>query len=61
MPKRKDLESVCDLLTASMLAEPKVIVHRDFMPRNLMVSDPMPGILDFQDALLGRFLTTSRA
>lgn len=51
--EEKIWNQVCDLLTASMLAEPKVIVHRDFMPRNLMVSDPMPGILDFQDALLG--------
>ena len=23
------------------------------MPRNLMVSDPMPGVIDFQDALYG--------
>lgn len=51
--EEKIWNQICDLLTASMLAEPKVIVHRDFMPRNLMVSDPMPGILDFQDALLG--------
>ncbi len=35
------------------LAQPKVFVHRDFMPRNLMVTTPMPGILDFQDALYG--------
>src|SRR5439155_1125723 len=25
----------------------------DYMPRNLMVSDPNPGVLDFQDAVLG--------
>jgi aminoglycoside/choline kinase family phosphotransferase len=35
------------------LAQPRVYVHRDFMPRNLMVSDPNPGVLDFQDAVLG--------
>ncbi len=35
------------------LAEAKVFVHRDFMPRNLMISDPMPGVIDFQDALYG--------
>ncbi|MCW5623620.1 MAG: phosphotransferase [Burkholderiales bacterium] len=35
------------------LAQPRVFVHRDFMPRNLMVSDPNPGILDFQDAVFG--------
>jgi len=28
-------------------------VHRDYMPRNLMVCDPNPGILDFQDAVHG--------
>ncbi|MBX6392667.1 MAG: phosphotransferase, partial [Burkholderiales bacterium] len=32
---------------------PKVYVHRDYMPRNLMLSDPNPGILDFQDAVYG--------
>ena len=36
------------------LAQPKVFVHRDFMPRNLMaVADNGPGILDYQDALYG--------
>lgn len=42
-----------DLIVASNLAQPRVFVHRDFMPRNLMLSDPNPGILDFQDAVLG--------
>jgi N-acetylmuramate 1-kinase len=28
-------------------------VHRDYMPRNLMLSDPNPGVLDFQDAVIG--------
>jgi aminoglycoside/choline kinase family phosphotransferase len=28
-------------------------VHRDFMPRNLMVAEPNPGVLDFQDAVRG--------
>ena len=35
------------------LAEKRVYVHRDFMPRNLMVCEPNPGILDFQDAVYG--------
>jgi aminoglycoside/choline kinase family phosphotransferase len=30
-----------------------VYVHRDYMPRNLMVSNPNPGVLDFQDAVVG--------
>ena len=44
---------LCDLLVASALAQPVVAVHRDWMPRNLMVAEPNPGILDFQDAVLG--------
>ncbi len=43
----------CDRLVASALALPRVAVHRDWMPRNLMVADPNPGILDFQDAVAG--------
>lgn len=43
----------CDRLVASALAGPRVAVHRDWMPRNLMVCDPNPGILDFQDAAEG--------
>jgi hypothetical protein len=43
----------CRLLIDSALAQPQVAVHRDWMPRNLMVSDPFPGILDFQDAVRG--------
>jgi N-acetylmuramate 1-kinase len=35
------------------LAQPSVYVHRDYMPRNLMVSTPNPGVLDFQDAVYG--------
>jgi len=30
-----------------------VYVHRDYMPRNLMLCEPNPGILDFQDAVYG--------
>lgn len=33
--------------------QPPVYVHRDYMPRNLMLSEPMPGIIDFQDARYG--------
>lgn len=39
------------------LAAPTVYVHRDFMPRNLMMprdpSEPRLGVLDFQDAVYG--------
>ncbi len=40
-------------LIDAALAQPKVYVHRDFMPRNLMLSTPNPGVLDFQDAVYG--------
>ena len=46
-------ERTCELLIASALAQPKVYVHRDYMPRNLMRSVPNPGVLDFQDAVYG--------
>ena len=46
-------QSVCRLLIDSALAQPTVAVHRDWMPRNLMVAEPNPGILDFQDAVRG--------
>lgn len=51
--QRSELESIFGLLIASALDQPQVFVHRDYMPRNLMVSDPNPGVLDFQDAVLG--------
>ncbi|CAH0204229.1 aminoglycoside/choline kinase family phosphotransferase [Pseudomonas frederiksbergensis] len=46
-------QQVSDLLIDSALAQPKVLVHRDYMPRNLMISEPNPGVLDFQDAVYG--------
>lgn len=44
---------VTDAVLANNLAQPRVYVHRDYMPRNLMVTRPNPGVLDFQDALYG--------
>jgi len=35
------------------LAQPCVYVHRDYHSRNLMFTEPNPGILDFQDAVYG--------
>ncbi len=51
--QREDWQQVCHLLVDAALAQPRVYVHRDYMPRNLMVCDPNPGILDFQDAVEG--------
>ena len=46
-------QRVCEALVHSALAQPVVAVHRDWMPRNLMVADPNPAIIDFQDAVAG--------
>ena len=48
-----DLYAVFDRILDANLAEPQVFVHRDFHSRNLMVSTPNPGVLDFQDAVYG--------
>ncbi len=47
------LDAVFERILANNLAQPQVYVHRDWHSRNLMVSDPNPGILDFQDAVYG--------
>lgn len=46
-------QRISQLLIDSALAQPQVLVHRDYMPRNLMQSEPNPGVLDFQDAVYG--------
>ena len=47
------LDGVFALILSNNLAQPAVYVHRDYMPRNLMVCEPNPGVLDFQDAVYG--------
>jgi N-acetylmuramate 1-kinase len=47
------LHAIEDFLVRRALAQPAVYVHRDYMPRNLMLSTPNPGVLDFQDAVHG--------
>lgn len=48
-----DWDALCRTLLDSHLAESRVFVHRDYMPRNLMTTTGEPGVLDFQDALYG--------
>ena len=61
---REDMQTLDDayrFLIDSALAQPQVLVHRDFMPRNLMPvqgrgpdgSSEGPAVLDFQDAVIG--------
>ena len=52
------LQQVFEVLLGCALAQPVVCVHRDYHSRNLMLLQPgqelgNPGILDFQDAVLG--------
>jgi aminoglycoside/choline kinase family phosphotransferase len=51
--QRESLETLFARLIEASLAQPRVYVHRDYMPRNLMLSEPNPGVLDFQDAVYG--------
>jgi N-acetylmuramate 1-kinase len=44
---------VCATLIRWALDQPQVFCHRDFMPRNLMLANPNPGVIDFQDAVVG--------
>ncbi|MDR2127764.1 MAG: phosphotransferase [Burkholderiaceae bacterium] len=53
--QRSVLQQTFAQIVARNLAAPAVYVHRDFMPRNLMIAPaggPL-GVLDFQDALYG--------
>ncbi len=59
---RSTLDQAFDAIIADNLTWPSVYVHRDFMPRNLMLppqavgvspTTPGLGVLDFQDAVYG--------
>ena len=52
---RKTLDAAFACIIQNNLAWPSVYVHRDFMPRNLMLAPGAPtlGVLDFQDAVYG--------
>lgn len=47
------LERAFSTLLDNNLAQARVFVHRDYHSRNLMVCEPCPGVLDFQDAVYG--------
>ena len=51
--QRQVLETGFALLLENALAQPRVFVHRDYHSRNLMQTEPNPGVLDFQDAVYG--------
>lgn len=58
------LDTLFDQLLVQILSQATTLVHRDYMPRNLMMTDIhalknpvrtpiVPGVLDFQDAVCG--------
>lgn len=50
----RTLDRTFAFLADAALAQPRVWVHRDYHSRNLMVTETAnPGILDFQDAVIG--------
>jgi len=55
--QKNTLDKTFGLIVERNLAAPKVLVHRDFMPRNLMMphdaNESRLGVLDFQDAVYG--------
>ncbi|RYY85577.1 MAG: aminoglycoside phosphotransferase [Comamonadaceae bacterium] len=52
--QRAVIDKAFALIVENNLASPSVYVHRDFMPRNLMLTDDVSlGVLDFQDAVYG--------
>ena len=52
--QRAVVDHAFEQLVAAALEQPQVTVHRDYHSRNLMrVAENNPGILDFQDAVVG--------
>ena len=51
--QRQTWDRISRTLIDSALAQPRTVVHRDWMPRNFMVQGQDLAILDFQDAVLG--------
>jgi len=52
--QQASLDKVFETITANVLAQPQVYMHRDYHSRNLMwLEQHNPGVLDFQDAVYG--------
>jgi len=52
--EKTTLDAALEFLIIEALAQPRVLVHRDYHSRNLMVTaERNPGVIDFQDALEG--------
>ena len=52
--QQAQLDKVFEAITANVLAQQQVFMHRDYHSRNLMwMEHANPGVLDFQDAVYG--------
>lgn len=52
--EKNSLSEIFSLLIDNATEQPQVFVHRDYHSRNLMlVSNNNPGVIDFQDAVIG--------
>lgn len=52
-PTRSALRAECAGIVDELAAEPRVLCHRDYHSRNLMLKDGSLYIIDFQDARMG--------
>lgn len=52
--ERRMLDETFEHLVRNALAQPQVLVHRDYHSRNLLLTDGnSPGVIDYQDAVFG--------
>lgn len=51
--EQAEMAQLADVLVDAFLGQPQILVHRDFMPRNLMPLPDGVAVLDFQDAVSG--------
>src|SRR5262245_25062997 len=51
--EREALSSEYNAIVSELAAEPRVLCHRDYHSRNLMLHDGLLHIIDFQDARMG--------
>ncbi|OKY26103.1 aminoglycoside phosphotransferase family protein [Thalassotalea sp. PP2-459] len=51
--ERQSLATCFDCLIDNVLAQPQVVMHRDFHSRNLMCYQQQLAVIDFQDAVIG--------
>lgn len=54
-PEQKELEAVYGELVDEMMTQKKLLLHRDYHSRNLMVKDGAVYVIDYQDSRLGPY------